>query len=42
VAGSDPEKEWNEGLIKFQPVLNALAGSQQPDPDIRCGKGRRE
>ncbi|MGD2122276.1 MAG: isochorismate synthase [Gemmatimonadota bacterium] len=44
VAGSDPEKEWNEGLIKFQPVLKALAGSnpRNPDPAIHPWEGREE
>ena len=27
VAGSDPEAEWEETRIKFQPVLQALAES---------------
>jgi menaquinone-specific isochorismate synthase len=36
VAGSDPEKEWNETLIKFQPVLKALAGADR----TRCAGSR--
>jgi menaquinone-specific isochorismate synthase len=31
VSGSDPEREWAETRIKFQPVLKALSGAK-PDP----------
>jgi menaquinone-specific isochorismate synthase len=30
VAGSDPEKEWEETRLKFRPVLDALSGSGRP------------
>jgi menaquinone-specific isochorismate synthase len=44
VAGSDPQKEWNEGMIKLQPALKALAGvdagdSTQGIPDRRGPQG---
>jgi menaquinone-specific isochorismate synthase len=31
VPGSDPALEWEETEIKFQPILRALAGSENPD-----------
>jgi menaquinone-specific isochorismate synthase len=34
VAGSDPEKEWAETRIKFQPVLRALSGKEQESPGV--------
>ena len=41
VAGSDPGKEWNEGRIKLQPVLRALAGANSGEPIREFQGGKR-